>query len=332
MEPLFTEVLQVGVVVKDLDQTMKTYADKYGIGPWNVYEFNKDTVADMSIGGKRMDYAMRLALADIGGVQWELIEPLDDRSDYARFLKEHGEGIHHVALDTDSYESAVEFCEKNGISPIQYGYWGRNFRYDYRDTRGDLKCISELYGPDPGFEWPEPSAVYPEEPMERKPVFTDVLQIGVVVKNINETLKTYTDKYGIGPWNVYEFNKDTVADMSIGGKRMDYAMRLALADIGGVQWELIEPLDDRSDYARFLKEHGEGIHHVALDTDSYESAVEFCEKNGISPIQYGYWGRNFRYDYRDTQDDLKCIVELYGPDPGFEWPEPLAVYSKEKVW
>jgi len=26
-------------------------------------------------------------------VQWELIEPLDDKSDYARFLAEKGEGV-----------------------------------------------------------------------------------------------------------------------------------------------------------------------------------------------------------------------------------------------
>ncbi|WP_218775537.1 VOC family protein [Oceanobacillus senegalensis] len=331
MKPLFTGVLQVGVVVKDVNETLKTYADKYGIGPWKVYEFNKDTVADMSIGGKRVDYAMRLALADVGDVQWELIEPLDDYSDYARFLIEHGEGIHHVALDTESYSSALEFCQNNEIGPMQYGYWGRNFRYDYRDTSNDLKCIVELYGPDPDFEWPEPLFVYPEESRVSKPAFTNVLQVGVVVKDINKTLKTYADKYGIGPWKVYEFNKDTVADMSIDGKRVDYAMRLALADIGGVQWELIEPLDDYSDYTGFLREHGEGIHHVALDTESYSSALEFCRKNGINQIQYGYWGRNFRYDYRDTRADLKCIVELYGPDPDFDWPEPLLVYPEEKT-
>lgn len=161
-----------------------------------------------------------------------------------------------------------------------------------------------------------------------KPVFTNLLQVGVVVKNLDETVKTYTDKYGIGPWKIYEFNKDTVADMSVGGKRMDYAMKLALANIGNVQWELIEPLDEISDYARFLREHGEGIHHVAMDTESYESALGFCDENDLKPLQYGYWGKNFHYDYRETRDDLKCIVELYGPEESFEWPEPVSVYPE----
>lgn len=32
-KPLFTEVLQVAVVVKDLDESVRIYYDKYGIGP-----------------------------------------------------------------------------------------------------------------------------------------------------------------------------------------------------------------------------------------------------------------------------------------------------------
>jgi hypothetical protein len=328
VKPVFKDVLQVGVVVEDLDKTMKTYADKYGVGPWKVYEFNKDTVADMKIDGERQEYAMKLALADIGGVQWELIEPLDEISDYSEFLKEHGEGIHHVALDTESYDEVLEFCDENEIDQLQYGYWGKNFHYDYRKTQDDLKCIVELYGPDEDFEWPEPVEVYPEEDFDKEPVFKDVLQVGVVVEDLDKTMKTYADKYGVGPWKVYEFNKDTVADMKIDGERQEYAMKLALADIGGVQWELIEPLDEISDYSEFLKEHGEGIHHVALDTESYDEVLEFCDENEIDQLQYGYWGKNFHYDYRKTQDDLKCIVELYGPDEDFEWPEPVEVYPE----
>ena len=36
-EGIFNQVLQVAVVVKDLDESMKNYWDKWGIGPWKVY-------------------------------------------------------------------------------------------------------------------------------------------------------------------------------------------------------------------------------------------------------------------------------------------------------
>jgi hypothetical protein len=36
-EPVFNETLQLGIVVRDLEATMRRYVDDFGIGPWEVY-------------------------------------------------------------------------------------------------------------------------------------------------------------------------------------------------------------------------------------------------------------------------------------------------------
>jgi Glyoxalase/Bleomycin resistance protein/Dioxygenase superfamily len=90
--PVFTETLQISVVVRDLEQAMRTYVEEYGIGPWDIYEFNSETVREMRESGQSVERSWRLALANVGQVQWELIQPLDDESVYARFLSEKGEG------------------------------------------------------------------------------------------------------------------------------------------------------------------------------------------------------------------------------------------------
>ena len=33
-EPSFTETMQLGIVVRDLEATVRRYVDDYGIGPW----------------------------------------------------------------------------------------------------------------------------------------------------------------------------------------------------------------------------------------------------------------------------------------------------------
>jgi hypothetical protein len=159
-KPVFNSVLQVAIVVKDCDATVKKYADDYGMGPWSIYEFNPNTVSDMIIDGKKVDYAMRLALADIGGVQWEIIQPKDDTSIYAHFLKEHGEGLHHVAFGTDNYEKTVQFYKDKGRPILQGGTW-KGLTYTYLDSREDLKVIAEIYNLVPDFAWPAPESVYP---------------------------------------------------------------------------------------------------------------------------------------------------------------------------
>lgn len=162
MKPLFEKVLQIAMVVKDCDAAVKKWADDYGVGPWKIYEFNPQTVNDMIIRGEKVDYAMRLALCDIGGVQWELIEPKDDKSIYAEFLKSKGEGLHHVAFGTSNYQETVKFYQDKGLPILQGGEW-QGLTYTYLDSQKDLNLIAEIYDLVPEFDWPEAQAVYPPE-------------------------------------------------------------------------------------------------------------------------------------------------------------------------
>src|SRR6185295_10788261 len=113
-EPVFTETMQVALVVRDLEAAMRTYVHEYGIGPWQIYEFNPDTVSEMMKDGEPAEFAFRLALAMIGTTQWELIQPLDDKSMYAEFLAEKGEGLHHVALGVPDYTEALDTMRAKG--------------------------------------------------------------------------------------------------------------------------------------------------------------------------------------------------------------------------
>jgi len=161
--------------------------------------------------------------------------------------------------------------------------------------------------------------------MTEKPVFKGVLQVGVVVKNLDEAMKRYWEECGIGPWKIYTFDPSTVSDMIIRDKRVDYAMRLAVTSIGGVEWEIIEPLDEKSIYAEFLKEHGEGIHHMAFATDNYDETMSFFQGKGVGVLQGGTWG-GLKYTYLDLKDKMYCIAEIYDIAEGWELPAPEATY------
>ena len=160
-EPLFTETLQIAIVVRDLEATMRTYVEEYGIGPWEVYGFHPDDIAPLGEGEPPTNGAWRLAVTMVGSVQWELVEPLDDRSIYAEFLATKGEGLHHVAVGGTPYaELLAQFRAKGRSVPLGGVYRGVTFAY--LSTDEDLKAITEI------FDWPEglvqePDAVYPAQ-------------------------------------------------------------------------------------------------------------------------------------------------------------------------
>jgi methylmalonyl-CoA/ethylmalonyl-CoA epimerase len=158
-DPVFTETLQIALVVRDLDASLRTYVHEYGIGPWEIYEFNPDTVAQMTKDEQPAAYAMRIALTMVGTTQWELIEPLDDKSIYAEFLAAHGEGLHHVGVGVRGYGEALDTLRGKGHNVIQGGLYN-GVTFAYLSTDKDLGVITEIFDWPPGHSQ-EPDAVYP---------------------------------------------------------------------------------------------------------------------------------------------------------------------------
>jgi hypothetical protein len=157
--PLFTETLQVALIVRDLDAAMRTYFDEYGIGPWSVYEFSPDNVGDMRSRGQPVAWSWRLAVTHVGHVQWELVEPLDDDSIYAQFLAERGPGLHHVGVAVASYEDALAEAAERGQDVLLGGQYQR-IEFAYLATDDDLGVITEIFSGAPG-EDQQPDATYP---------------------------------------------------------------------------------------------------------------------------------------------------------------------------
>jgi methylmalonyl-CoA/ethylmalonyl-CoA epimerase len=46
-KPVFIETMQIGLVVRDLDATVRRYVYDYGIGPWQVHEFDPEDAEDL---------------------------------------------------------------------------------------------------------------------------------------------------------------------------------------------------------------------------------------------------------------------------------------------
>jgi methylmalonyl-CoA/ethylmalonyl-CoA epimerase len=154
------QVLQIGVVVKDLQEAMERYWNIFGIGPWNIYTFEPPFVSNTTLRGKPSPYTMRLALTQVGNIQWELIQPLDGPSVYKEFLEQKGGGLHHVACDVGDYDQAIADLEKHGIGVAMSGSTPVD-TFAQMDTEKKLGTGIEIYKRTADFELPPPEATYP---------------------------------------------------------------------------------------------------------------------------------------------------------------------------
>jgi len=104
------------------------------------------------------------------------------------------------------------------------------------------------------------------------------------------------------------------------GEPIDASWRLALAMVGSCMWELIEPLDDKSDYARFLAEKGEGVHHVAVGLPSFDGFVERTKAKGQELVLGGTYN-GVTFAYFPTKDDLGVLTEGFASIPEGQAPD-----------
>ena len=137
-------LFQVGIVVHDLEKSMERYEKAFGIGPWEVINVDSSMFSEMTYHGKPVQHRFRAALAMVGPMQLELIEPLEGDNIYSDFLKEHGEGLHHLGhVRVSDLDEAIQSFEKEGFPCLQSGRSSRA-GVAYMDTSKTLGFIIEL--------------------------------------------------------------------------------------------------------------------------------------------------------------------------------------------
>jgi catechol 2,3-dioxygenase-like lactoylglutathione lyase family enzyme len=163
---MFTGINHVCIATRDLDGAVRAWADRYGVGPWSIYTKDPSNMT-ASVDGTPTEFAMRVALASLpSGARIELIEPLDDRSPYARSLAANGgaDHVHHVRFDVDDYETAAERLRGLGLPEIldaRFAGTGGSFAGTYFATEQELGVVVEIGGAPAGFAMPPPERVYP---------------------------------------------------------------------------------------------------------------------------------------------------------------------------
>jgi len=314
MKSLFKNLIQVGIVVGSLKETMSSYVYDYGIGPMYVLKFFFKNVSDMYLYGKRKDYSMNIGVCPIGDVRFELIEPIGD-SIYQDYYNEYDEGIiHHLKIGVNNYQDVLSYFASNSIKVIQsghqLGFEGKN-KYTYLETANSLGFILEIVDVTSDFIKPEPDYWYPNDKEKvSKPIFKRVSQVGIVIKNLKEKIKVYEDIYGIGPWHMEKFSSKNIDNMLIYGIRKDYSMNIAFCTLGNVQFKLIEP-QDHPIYTDFLNRYGgKVIHHLRMEVDDYNETINHLRLKGIEVIQSGKYFGEIEYSYLSTNKDINFIVEI----------------------
>jgi methylmalonyl-CoA epimerase len=100
MPPKFNRLNHVSIAVRSVEDALAFYRDLLGL------EVTKVVTLD--------DRQLKVAFVRIGDTELELLEPLSQDNTVSRFLDRRGPGLHHICLEVDDIQTAMDDLIERG--------------------------------------------------------------------------------------------------------------------------------------------------------------------------------------------------------------------------
>ncbi|MFN2291785.1 MAG: methylmalonyl-CoA epimerase [Anaerolineae bacterium] len=126
----------IGIVVEDLEAALHVYETALGLPLAQISEVP--------------DQQVKVAFMPLGESNVELVQPTSDDTGVARFLEKRGEGIHHVCIQVDAIEAALERLKAHEVPLIdEKPRQGAHGRVAFVHPKGTHGVLIELVEHDP---------------------------------------------------------------------------------------------------------------------------------------------------------------------------------------
>jgi len=318
------EILQVGIVVRDVVKTAKQYSRIFGIGQWTFFDSRAlDYILHDRPGNN--ESGLRMGFANLGRLEIELIQPLYGPGSHIEFLHTKGEGVHHLGFGAvDSCKEFVTALKDHGIGIEMEASIEGAYKASYMSTQKQLGTIFktlEVLPEEKSNRLSSPWGIYePKVPGFINLKGKEIVQVGIVTDNAEKMSRHYEEIFNIKEWFFMDLKHPTAVAQNWQGVPLledkDFFIRAAFGNIGSLQIELLEPVRGVGTHMDFLKTKGSGVHHISFDfIDDYREVIAALEKKGIGSEMNGHMkfeGETQMFNYLDTKEDLGTILEVVG--------------------
>ncbi len=101
---MIKKISHIGIAVKDLNSAKEMYKRLFQTEP------TEDEIVS--------EQKVKVSKFNVGESTIELLEPTDAESPIAKFIEKRGEGIHHIAYESDGIHNDLKRLDENGFELI----------------------------------------------------------------------------------------------------------------------------------------------------------------------------------------------------------------------
>ena len=255
----------VGIVVHDVDEVARTWEEWFGIGPWLTV-----TTEGIDSAGNGLQVKRSYALS--GDVEVELIQVLEGETPHRQFLETHGEGLHHVGFFVDDLERDATNLVAHGARAVMETP-GESI---FLESGGPGGAIFELVNRR------EKMTGGGAEGTTGKLQLPALAQLGFIVNDWRAVAESWERMFGFAPWSQLDL-------ISFAGVDLGFSYP------SGLELELIQPITGPVLHMDYLRDHGEGLHHIGFFVPGMDAEVDRLIAEGGQEIlrmagQFAYVG------------------------------------------
>lgn len=129
---MITQINHIGIAVNSLKNQIPFYRD--------ILKLEFEGIEEVP------DQKVRVAMFKVGAVRIELLEPTHNESPIAKYIEKKGEGMHHIAYETDNIENELNEITNSNIEMIDKNprLGAHNTRIAFIHPRSSGKVLSEI--------------------------------------------------------------------------------------------------------------------------------------------------------------------------------------------
>ncbi len=261
----------VGLAVESLAATCETYERLFGL---KAVDYRNDQ-------GKGFQLDARIMLPNECWLH--VVQNWNPESRVNRFLRSHGEGLEHIALETNDIEADVAHLRKIGVPLFQDEIFNANDGYEaFVYPEHGIGFTVELIQPH------KTSWAFDASKLSN-PNVLGLQHIGVAVKDAVQAGRRFEELFGLPATNLrtdqhYGTQRDVM--INTGNDRM---------------WlHVVASEDPENRVTQFMSRHGEGLEHLSIEVADIREAVKRVKAAGV-PL-------HLHKIYLDREDGFEAFV------------------------